>query len=103
MLIILAFICYVVFTIVKKCKRENVRNYNTQQVESHAIRSPETSQRTNQRGSSRPLPNTTLNTIPQRQNWYPGYVTPSANYPVANRRPLPPFNESSNTIGLHEL
>ena len=83
----------------KKRKRQNVRSSNTQQIELQTIRSSETSQRTNQTDSSRPLPNTTLNTIPQRENRFNDYVTPSANQPVANRRPPPPYNESSNAIG----
>ena len=37
-----------------------------------------------------PLPNTMQNT------------TDSAHYPVANCRPPPPYNESSNTTGPHE-
>ena len=97
MLIIVAFICYI--AVGKKRKRQNVRSSNTQRIELQTIRSPETSQRTNQTSSSRPLPNTTLNTITQRENQYNDYVTPSANQPVADRRPLPPYNESSNAIG----
>ena len=38
----------------------------------------------------------------QRHNRYPGYVTQSANNPVANHRPSLPYNECSNTIGLNE-
>ena len=98
---VMAFVCCI--AVRKKHKRQNVTSFNTQQVELQTIRSPETTQRTNQRGPSRPLPNTTFNTIPQRQTRYPGHVTHSANYPIANHRQPPLYNESSNTIGSHEM
>ena len=102
-LIIVAFVCCItVVAIGKKYKRQNVRSDNTQQVELQTIRSPETTQRTNQTGLSRPIPTTTLNTIPQRQNQYPGYETESAHYSETNYRPPPCYNESSNTIGPEE-
>ena len=85
----------------KKGRIQNVRSCNTQQIELQTIRSNETTQRTTQTGPSRPLPNTTLNTIPQRQYQYPGYETESVHYPKANHRP-PPYNESCNTTGPHE-
>ena len=101
---IMTFVCCIaVVALGKKHKGQNVTNSITQRVELQTIRSPETTQRTNQRGPSRPLPNTTFNTIPQRQTQYPGHVTHSANYPVANHRQPPLYNESSNTIGSHEM
>ena len=97
------YCCIAVGAIRKKYKRQNSRSCNTQQVELLTIGSPETTQRTNQTTPpSVPLPNTTLNTIPQIENRYPDYATQSANNPVANHRPPPPYNESSNTIGLNE-
>ena len=100
-LIIVAIVCCItVVAIGKKCKRQNVRSYNTEQVQFQTIRCPETTETTTQTGPSRPLPNTTLNTIPQRQKQYCGYVTESAHHPVlANSRPTPPYNKSCNTIG----
>ena len=94
--------CITVVAIRKKRKRQNVRSYNTLQVELQTIRSPETTQRTNETGPSRPLPNTTLNTPTQRQNQYPGYETESTHYSEANHRLPPPYNEISNTTGPHE-
>ena len=94
--------CIAVGVIVKKYKRQNVRIRNIQHLHLETIRSPETTQRTDQTASSTPLPNTTSNTIPQRENRYPGDEILSANNPVANHRPPPPYNESSNKIGLNE-
>ena len=96
----MAFVCCItVVAIGKKVKKQNGRSHNTEQIELQTVRSPESMTQTD---LSRPLPNTTLNTIPQRQNQYPGYETESAYYPEAIHRHLPPYNEFSNTIGPHE-
>ena len=77
----MAFVCCItVVAIGKKCKRQNVKSYNTKQVELQAIPSSKMTQKTNQVGLSRQLSNTTL----------------------ANCGSPPPFNESSNTTGPHE-
>ena len=60
-------------------------------------------QKTNQKDPPRPLPNTILNTIPQRQNQYPGYVMESAHYPETNCRHPPSYNECSYTFGPVQL
>ena len=99
-LIIVSIVCSItVVALVKKGRKQNSRINNTEPIELQTVRSPETMP---QRGPSRPLPNTTLNTIPQRQNQYPGYETESTHYPEANHRPPPPYNEISNTFGPHE-
>ena len=87
-LIIVAFICCVTaIGIKKKPKRQNLRSDNTQQVDLQTISSPETIQRKKQTGLYKPLPNIPMNTIPQRQNQYPGNETGSAHYPENNCRP----------------
>lgn len=64
-LIIMASIwCITVFAIGKKHKRQNIRRYNTQQVELQTMSSPEMTQI----DPLRTLPNAILNTTLQRQN-----------------------------------
>lgn len=43
-----------------------------------------------------------MNTIPQGVNLYSDYVIQPIHYSIFTRRPLQPYNESSNTIGQHE-
>ena len=96
--------CITVVAIGKRRKRQNVSS-NTQQFELQNIGSLETTETINQTGPSRPLPkvpNTTLNTIPQRQNQNSVYVTQPVHFLVPNCRPLLPYNESSNNVGSHE-
>ena len=106
-IIITAFVCCItVVAIRKKQNRQNIKICNTQQFELQTIRSPEMTQTMTKIGLSRPLPkvpNTTLNTIPQKQNQNSVYVTQPVHYPVANRRPPPPYNESSDDVGPHEV
>ena len=81
--------CITIGVVGKYHKRQNV---NTQQVEIQTIRSPRTTQTTSRTSPSRPLPNTTFNTIPQTQNQYPSYVTRSTHYPEVDTRHPPPYN-----------
>ena len=102
-LIIVAFICSVTaIGIKKKRKRQNLVSDSIQQVDLQTISSPETIQRKNQTGLSRLLPNTTLNTMPQRQNQFPGNETESAHYLENNCRPPLSYSECNNTIGRNE-
>ena len=78
LIIILSVICCIIVVISRKY-HERRRNANIQQVELQTTRSPRTTQTTN-RTPSRPLPNTTFNTIPQTWNHYPSYVTESERY-----------------------
>ena len=109
MVLIIASIvcCITVIAIGKRRKRQNVISSNTQQFELQNIGSLESTETITQKGSSLPpplpkVPNTTLNTIPQRQNQNSVYVTQPVHFPVPNRRPLLPYNESSNNVGSHE-
>ena len=103
-LIIVAFVCCItVVAIRKKHNRKNI--CKTQQFELQTIGSLETTQRMTVTCSSRPLPkcpDATFNSIPQRQSQNSVYVTQPVHYPVANCRPLPPYNESCNNVGPHE-
>ena len=91
--------CIIVVTLGKRRKRQNVRSSNTQQFELQNIGSLET---TTQTGPSKTLPDTTLNTIPERENLYSDYMIQPVLYPLVNCRLLQPYNESRNTIGPHE-
>ena len=87
----MAIVCFIIVVVIrKKGKIQNDISSNTQQIELQTTRSTETTQRTNQTGPSRPLSSTILDTID------------STHYPAANRRSLPPYNESSNTPGPYE-
>ena len=87
----MAIVCFITVVVIRKKGRiRNDISSNTQQIELQTTRSTETTQRTNQTGPSRPLSSTILDTID------------STHYPTANRRSLPPYNESSNTTGPYE-
>ena len=90
LIIILSVICCITVIISRKYHKRR-RNANIQQFELQTTRSPRTTQTTN-RTPSRPLPNTTFNTIPQTWNQYSSYVTESEHYPEGNIRPPPPYN-----------
>ena len=97
--------CITVVAFGKKRRRQNIVIGNTQQFELQTVGSREHTETMTQTGSARPLPkvpNTTLNTIPQRQNQNSVYVTQPVHYPVANYRPLLPYNESTNNVGALE-
>ena len=104
-LIIVAIICGItIVAIKKKRKRQNVRGCNTQEVELQTIRSPETTQRTNQTGLSIPLPNTTLSTIPQRQNQCSNIIGPNeAPNVVRNQIMAPNQQQKSAPQASHQL
>ena len=106
LIIIVTLICCITVVISRKYhKRQNV---NTQQVELQTTRSPRTTQTTNRTSLSRPLPDTTFNTIPQTQNRYSNYITESEDYPEGNIRPPPPYNphyhqQSANYLAQQPL
>ena len=106
-LIIVSIVCCVTVVVIrKKRKRQNVRSYNTQQFELQTIGSLDTTETMTKTGLSRPLPklpNSTLNTIPQTQDYYSFHVTQPKLYPVPNCRSLPHYNENSNKVGPHEV
>ena len=82
--------CITVVVIVKKRKRQNVRSHNTQQVELKNIEFLNTEKIT-KTALSRPLPklpNSTLTTMPQSQDYDSVYVTQPVHYPVSKCRPL---------------